>query len=87
MAIYKEGSHLTQLGNSIFDEEHPPGAAAPRAGIYQCPVCGREIAAPEDAPLPPADHHFHAALEDTARWKLIVFADHRRKRGSEEAVM
>jgi hypothetical protein len=87
MAIYKEGSHLTQLGNPIFDEEHPPGTLAPRAGIYQCPVCGREVTAAEDAPLPSEDHHVHAPFEAAPCWKLIVFADHRRKRGSEEAVM
>jgi len=79
MAIYKEGSYLTQLGNAIFDEEHPPGDLAPRAGIYRCLGCGREITAAEDATLPQSEHHTHTPREGLPRWKLIVFADHRPK--------
>src|SRR5258707_12849484 len=80
MAIYKDGTQLMQLGNAIFDEEHPSGEPAPRAGIYQCLGCGREVVAAEDAPLPAADHHTHLPLDGTTRWKLLVFADHRPKR-------
>jgi hypothetical protein len=85
MAIYKDGSRLTQLGNSIFDEEHPPGHLAPRAGIYQCVGCGREVTAAEDAPLPAPDHHTHTATEGIPSWKLLVFADHRPRRRDEPA--
>ena len=80
MAIYKDGGHLTQLGNPIFDEEHPPGQPAPRAGIYKCLGCGREVTAAEDAPLPPPEHHAHGPADGDPRWKLIVFADHRPTR-------
>jgi hypothetical protein len=80
MAIYKDGSFLTQLGHSVFDEEHPPGDLAPRAGIYQCTGCGREVTAGEDVPLPAPEHHAHTPTDGMPRWKLIVFADHRPKR-------
>jgi hypothetical protein len=80
MAIYKYGSNLMQLGNAIFDEEHEPGQPAPRAGIYQCLGCGREVIAAEDAPLPSADHHTHLPADGILRWKLLVFADHRPTR-------
>ena len=81
MAIYKEVSYISQLANPIFDEEHAPGAPAPREGIYRCVGCGREVTAAEDMPLPAPEHHAHGATESGLMWKLIVFADHRPKQG------
>ena len=79
MASYKYAHNLEQNGSSDFDTPHQPGFAAPFSGIYRCSGCGREVASNQGQPLPPQNHHQHAAQQGAILWKLVVFADHNAK--------
>jgi hypothetical protein len=81
MALYKYSNYLGQNAGEIFDQEHKPGQAAPRSGIYRCMGCGREVASNQEEPLPPQNEsqHPHTSENGSVRWKLIVYADHRPK--------
>lgn len=79
MATYKHGQYLQQNNSDAFDQENPPGHAAPFSGIYRCMGCGREIASNEKQPLPPQNHHQHGQHQGSIRWKLITYADHQPK--------
>lgn len=79
MALYKYDQYLANHSDQIFDVINPPGAAAPRSGIYRCMGCGREVASTEGHPLPPQNHHTHTANQGAIRWRLTVYADHKPK--------
>jgi len=73
MALYKQGSHLTHVEDSAFDQIHQPGIAAPYPGIYRCTGCGDEIAIAGGHTLPPQNHHQHGLLGGEIRWQLLVY--------------
>jgi hypothetical protein len=77
MALYKDGDRLKHSNDAIFDQVNSPGTAAPRAGIYRCLGCGREIAIAESHILPPQNHHEHSTTQGHIRWQLLVYANHR----------
>ncbi len=79
MALYKNGTYLTQSQDGVFDQDYGPGQAAPRSGIYRCMGCGREAACNQGQPLPPQNHHQHSPTQGSIRWRLIVYADHNPK--------
>jgi hypothetical protein len=72
MAHYKYSKDLTQLNGREFDDIHQPGAATPFSGIYRCEGCGWSITSLRLQPLPPPDHHEHAASQGAIRWRLVV---------------
>jgi len=74
MALYKYGSLLEQSSHQDFDTLHNPGDKPPDSGIYRCEVCGDEIAANKNQPLPPQNHHQHAPGKGPIRWQLLVCA-------------
>jgi hypothetical protein len=76
MAWYKDARFLTKVDHPPYDVDHPPGTAAPFAGIYRCMGCGREIAIAYGHTLPPQNHHAHTQNQGAIRWRLIVFANH-----------
>ncbi len=76
MALYKYANLLTQSTDAAFDQQQPPGEAAPWSGIYRYPGCGREVAANERQPLPPQNHHQHSQAQGSIRWVLVVYAQH-----------
>lgn len=80
--LYKQ--FIEQIDHQLFDRNHRPSESAPRAGIYRCMGCGREVAVGEGATLPGPGHHDHGSEDGTPRWRLIVYADHRptRERGT-----
>ncbi len=77
MALYKDTLHVTSSTDAIFDAVNKPGTAAPRAGIYRCIVCGKEIVSEESNALPPQNHHQHAPNAGAIQWKLLVYAQHK----------
>lgn len=79
MAMYKYSTYLAQVQDGVFDGDHTPGEPTPRAGVYRCMACGREVVSEEGKPLPPQNHHQHEAMQGRILWRLIVFADHRPK--------
>jgi hypothetical protein len=79
MATYKYSGYLSASQDGAFDATHPPGAVTPFSGIYRCMGCGKEIVSEHGKPLPPQNHHQHAAGQGAIIWKLIVFADHNPK--------
>jgi hypothetical protein len=72
MAQYKYFEFLKKNENSVFDNLHEPGAAAPYSGIYRCAACGKEDVAVQGKPLPPQNHHQHAPGIGPIRWQLII---------------
>ncbi len=79
MASYKHGGFFVKNESPEFDKTHRPGQAVPFSGIYRCCGCGREVASNEGQPLPPQNHHQHAANQGPITWRLVVFADHKPK--------
>lgn len=77
MALYKNGTYLSQSTDAAFDSAYTPGTAAPLSGIYRCDGCGREVASNENQPLPPQNHHQHTTQQGVIKWRLLVYADHR----------
>lgn len=72
MAQYKHSQFLKHNTNDAFDALHQPGALTPYSGIYRCAVCGKEDVSVFNKPLPPQNHHVHAAGLGPIRWQLIV---------------
>jgi hypothetical protein len=79
MALYKYNAFLMHSDDNAFDLLHGPGAATPFSGIYRCHGCGREDVSTYGHPLPPQNHHQHAASQGLIQWRLIVAADHQPK--------
>ena len=79
MALYQDINYLGKATDSAFHTEHPPGSRTPYSGIYRCWGCGREVASIESQPLPPQNHHQHNPDEGAIRWRMIVYANHRRQ--------
>jgi hypothetical protein len=77
MALYKYPAYVSQNANEIFDEICTPGTPAPRAGIFRCMGCHREVALNEEELLPPQNHHEHEPAQGDVRWRLTVYANHR----------
>ena len=77
MAFYKYGHFLTQRTDlTDFDFVHAPSSNTPSSGIYRCEGCGREITSVRGHPLPPQNHHQHAAAQGAIRWQLTVMSTH-----------
>ena len=76
MALYKDGTHVSRSDSGAFDVIHKPGAPTPFSGIYRCVGCGREDVSVCNRPLPPENHHQHAAAQGRIRWKMQMFAQH-----------
>jgi hypothetical protein len=72
MAQYKYAEFLKQNTNEAYDVLYEPGALTPYSGIYRCAVCGKEDVSVHNKPLPPQNHHTHAAGPGPIRWQLIV---------------
>ena len=78
MALCKAEHLVYRSDDAIFDQDIKPGTRAPRAGIYRCMGCGREVAVAQIDPLPGPRHHAHdRPWQGAVRWRLIVYADHR----------
>lgn len=73
MALYKNPSYLQKSDHEAFDKTHNPGAVTPHSAIYRCVVCGREIVSETGKPLPPQNHHQHAASAGGIRWQMTVY--------------
>jgi hypothetical protein len=76
MALYKYDQFIHLNADTIFDEIHKPGVAAPRSGIYRCEGCAKEVASNQGEPLPPQNHHAHTTQQGLIRWRLVVYAQH-----------
>jgi hypothetical protein len=76
VALYQDGSHVTQTKHTGFDAVHSPGVSAPNAGIYRCTACGHEIGIAEGHTLPSQLHAQHPSTLGPIKWKLLVFAVH-----------
>ena len=73
MALYKNGTYLTQNTSSVFDVDHKPGEVTPNHGIYRCTGCGHEIVSEAGRPFPPQNHHQHTN-GTVIRWRLLVYS-------------
>lgn len=78
MAWYKYKQYLKESVGDAYDKVHDPGKAAPHAGIYRCEGCGHEIGIAEGHTLPPQNHAQHPRHDGPVKWRLVVYADHRR---------
>lgn len=76
MASYKYAAYISNNQSDEFDKEYGPGKIVPFSGIYRCMGCGREIAANQENPFPPQNHHQHTQAQGAIRWRLIVYAVH-----------
>lgn len=74
MALYKYTAYVKVDRDPAFEPDHPPGAPAPRAGIYRCTGCGREVVADRGAALPAQSHHPHERAQSDMKWRLAVAA-------------
>ena len=72
LANYKYQQFLTYSDHAAFDAVHTPGTLAPHSGIYRCEGCAANIASNAGEPLPPQNHHQHAANQGNVRWRLIA---------------
>jgi hypothetical protein len=72
MALYQNGSELTHLVDSRFDQVYSPGTRAPFSGIFMCTNCRDEYACNANDPLPPQNHRQHAQDKGAIRWKPLV---------------
>lgn len=59
MASAKYMHKIVKLDAEAFDHVMTPGEQPAWSGIYECTVCGDEIAANKGNPLPPQNHHQH----------------------------
>jgi hypothetical protein len=75
MAQYKYDEHLKRSDDDAFDRIHGASTQAPRAGIYRCDGCNREIAIGAANTFPPRDHHEHVPSQGPVQWRLIVMAE------------
>lgn len=73
MALYKNGSRLTQSQDVAFDTTHSPGTSALHPGIYRCTSCGDEIAIAGGHTLPPQNHRQHNPANGKIAWQLLVY--------------
>jgi hypothetical protein len=78
MATYKDERYLKKVDHSAFDKDLAPGADAPFAGIYRCVGCGWEIGIATTHKLPPQNHHEHTSAQGPIKWRLIVYAQHKK---------
>lgn len=78
MALYKDGNYLTKSDDKAFDILTGPGEETPYSGIYRCEGCGHEIGAIHGKVMPPQNHHQHTSGQGTIRWKMIVYAQHKK---------
>lgn len=72
MAFCKYPSDITPESSEVFDSTLEPSIAAPWPGIYQCRVCGFEIAVVQGGILPFYTNQ-HVQHEEPVRWRLSVF--------------
>ncbi len=72
MAYYKYMHYLTKSDHQYFENLYDPGDTTPYSGIYRCEACGREDTSVSGKPLPPQNHHQHAAYQGRIRWRLVV---------------
>jgi hypothetical protein len=72
--LYKYDKDLVKSSSDLFDALHKPGESTPHSGIYRCEGCGKAIASNAGNPLPPQNHHQHAAGQGEIRWRMIVWA-------------
>ena len=77
MALYNDGSYLSQSDSDAFTATHNPGSKTPDSGIYRCAGCGYEIVSEKPKTFPPESHHAHTTAQGKVRWQLIVFAQHK----------
>lgn len=78
MAIYSNPAFLKSSTDAAFSNTHSPGISAPYSGIYRCDGCGSEVASNQGQPLPPQNHHQHSYAQGLIRWRLAVFAEHKK---------
>ncbi len=71
--FYKYPQFLTQSNDPKFDSLHEPGSLTPFSGIYRGEGCGQECTSASHHPLPPQNHHQHAAAQGSIRWRLAVW--------------
>jgi len=74
MSWYVDFSDLKKAAadKSWWTTTYHPGEMVPRSGIYRCLGCSKEIAANENDPFPPQNHHQHGLAQGKIRWKLNV---------------
>ncbi|HEY0809243.1 MAG TPA: hypothetical protein VGD49_03740 [Longimicrobiales bacterium] len=75
MARYKYEEHLKLSDDAEFDRIHGASTLAPRAGIYRCDGCNREIALSQASAFPARDHHEHDPSQGPVQWRLTVLAE------------
>jgi len=78
VASYKYDQYLHKNDSEEFDKVHQPGKSAPHAGIYRCEGCGHEIGIAAGHTLPSQNHPQHSTSQGDIRWKLLVFAMHKK---------
>ena len=75
MAQYQDIDKLRKTRDPLFDQPSLPGEPVQHSGIYRCRGCGREIAANEEDPFPPQNHHQHTLEQGDILWQLVVATD------------
>jgi hypothetical protein len=78
MAIYKTIDYLVKSDDKAFDALHDPGDSCPLSGIYRCENCHHEVASNQNQPLPPQNHFQHDQKNGPIKWRLVVFAQHKK---------
>ena len=74
MALYKYATYVKLDRDPAFETDHAPGSPAPKAGIYRCLGCGREVVVDRGAAVPPQTHHAHERAQSDMKWRLAVAA-------------
>lgn len=72
MAHYKYAQYLQQENSQEYDAIHSPAFKTSVSGVYRCEGCGRSVTSIKDRPLPPQNHHEHAPIQGSIRWRLVV---------------
>ncbi len=81
MPYYKHDHFLHRSDETLFDQVHDPGVAAPCSGIYRCETCGFEAVSSDRNPLPAAqdcqqhDSRWHCQ-PGIVRWRLVSAVIH-----------
>lgn len=71
--VWFKYNNVFHLNNDLaFDTIHHPSQSVPHSGIYKCDGCNHEIAANENDPFPPQNHHQHNVQQGSIRWKLVA---------------